>query len=43
MDRDILRAVEDHKKDLLKDELDKFMESSIGRPQKRDNWVQLRR
>jgi hypothetical protein len=43
MDRDILRAVEDHKKDLLRDELDKFMESSIGRPQKRDNWVQLRR
>ena len=43
LDRDILRAVEDHKKDLLRDELDKFMESSIGRPQKRDNWVQLRR
>ena len=43
MDRDILRAVEDHKKDLLRDELDKFMESSIGRPQKRDYCVQLRR
>ena len=43
MDRDILKAVEDHKSDLLKEELDKFMESSIGRPQKRDNWVSLRR
>lgn len=43
MDRDILKAVQDHKSDLLKEELDKFMESSIGRPQKRDNWVSLRR
>ena len=43
LDRDIQQAVQDHKKDLLKKELDKFMESSIGRPQKRDNWVQLRR
>jgi len=42
MDRDILKAVEDHKKDLLDNELDKFMEASIGRPQKRDNWVRLR-
>ena len=42
MDRDILKAVEDHKKDLLDKELDKFMEASIGRPQKRDNWVRLR-
>lgn len=43
MDRDILQAVQDHKNDLLKEELDKFMTSSIGRPQKRDNWVSLRR
>ena len=43
MDRDILKAVQDHKNDLLKEELDKFMTSSIGRPQKRDNWVSLRR
>ena len=43
LDRDIQQAVQDHKKDLLKKELDKFMDSSIGRPQKRDNWVQLRR
>lgn len=43
MDRDILKAVQDHKSDLLKEELDKFMTSSIGRPQKRDNWVSLRR
>ena len=43
LDRDIQQAVQDHKKDLLEKELDKFMESSIGRPQKRDNWVQLRR
>ena len=43
MDRDILQAVQDHKNDLLKEELDKFMTSSIGRPQKRDNWVNLRR
>ena len=43
LDRDIQQAVQDHKKDLLKKELDKFMESSIGRPQKRDNWVSLRR
>lgn len=42
LDRDIQQAVQDHKKDLLEKELDKFMESSIGRPQKRDNWINLR-
>jgi hypothetical protein len=42
LDRDIQQAVEDHKDELLKIELDKFMEASIGRPQKRDNWIGLR-
>jgi hypothetical protein len=42
LDRDIQQAVDDHKKDLLDKELDKFMEASIGRPPKRDNWIGLR-
>jgi len=42
LDRDIQQAVKDHKADLLKMELDKFMESSIGRKPKRDNWISLR-
>lgn len=42
LDRDIQQAVKDHKADLLKIELDKFMESSIGRKPKRDNWISLR-
>ena len=42
LDRDIQQAVEDHKEELLKIELDKFMEASIGRPQKRDNWISLK-
>ena len=42
LDRDIQQAVEDHKNDLLKEELDKFMEASIGRKPKRDNWIGLR-
>ena len=42
LDRDTQQAVEDHKDDLLRQELDKFMESSIGRKQKRDNWINLR-
>jgi hypothetical protein len=39
LDRDIQQAVEDHKEELLDLELEKFMESSIGRKQKRDNWI----
>ena len=42
LDRDIQQAVKDHKADLLKIELDKFMESSIGRKPNRDNWISLR-
>ncbi len=42
LDRDIKQAVQDHKKELLSKELDKFMESSIGRPPKRDNWLSLK-
>ena len=42
LDRDIQQAVEDHKDELLKQELDKFMEASIGRPMKKENWIGLR-
>ena len=42
MDRDTQQAVEDHKDELLRQELDKFMEASIGRKPKRDNWINLR-
>jgi len=42
LDRDIQKAMDDHKEDMLRIELDKFMESSIGRPQKRDNWINLK-
>jgi len=42
LDRDIQQAVDDHKKELLDKELESFMASSIGRPQKSDNWIGLR-
>ena len=42
MDRDTQQAVHDHKEELLNKELEKFMESSIGRSPKRDSWLNLR-
>ena len=42
MDRDTQQAVHDHKEELLNKELEKFMESSIGRSPKRDSWINLR-
>ena len=42
LDRDIQQAVDDHKKDLLDKELERFMEASLGRQPKRDNWISLR-
>ena len=42
LDRDIQQAVVDHKTELLNLELERFMESSLGRPPKRDNWMSLR-
>lgn len=42
LDRDIQQAVVDHKTELLDLELERFMESSLGRPPKRDNWMSLR-
>ena len=42
LDRDIQQAVEDHKKELLDIELAKFMEASIGRKPKTENWIGLR-
>ena len=41
MDRDIFQAVADHKQDLLDQELEKFMEGTIGRTQRKDNWTNL--
>lgn len=41
MDRDIELAVKDHKSQLLDEELDRFMESAVGRQPKRDNWINI--
>ena len=41
LDRDIEAAVVDHKRQLLDDELDKFMEHSIGRKPQRDSWISV--
>jgi len=42
MDRDIQAAVDDHKQQLLDEELDKFLETSVGRRTSSDNWVNNR-
>ena len=39
LDRDTQQAEIDHRQDLLDAELEKFMESSIGRTPTRDNWI----
>jgi hypothetical protein len=39
LDRDIQQAVADHKQEVLDRELEKFMESSIGRKPRQDNWM----
>ncbi len=41
MDRDIEKAVQDHKSDLLNIELDKFMEAAIGKKAPADNWTNV--
>lgn len=41
MDRDIDMAVQDHKNELLEEELDRFMEASIGKKRNTDNWTNL--
>jgi len=41
MDRDIEKAVQDHKSDLLNMELDKFMEAAIGKKAPADNWTNV--
>tara|TARA_R100000458_G_C8277649_1_gene253260 strand:+ start:2948 stop:4606 length:1659 start_codon:yes stop_codon:yes gene_type:complete len=42
MDRDIEEAVQDHKNTLLDEELERFMETAVGRKPKSDNWLNLR-
>ena len=42
MDRDIQQAVMDHKKELLDKELEKFIDSALGRGRKADNWTNAR-
>tara|TARA_R100001463_G_scaffold12813_4_gene34477 strand:+ start:2000 stop:3658 length:1659 start_codon:yes stop_codon:yes gene_type:complete len=42
MDRDIEQAVSDHKNELLEEELDRFMQASIGRKRREENWINLK-
>mgnify|MGYP003319937082 FL=1 len=42
LDRDIQDAVRDHKRELLDRELEKFMQSSVGRKPQSENWISLR-
>ena len=41
LDRDINQAVNDHRQELLDIELDKFLETSIGKKTNSDNWTNL--
>ena len=41
MDRDIEAAVNDHKSDMLDEELERFMEAAVGRQPKKDNWTNV--
>ena len=41
MDRDIETAVNDHKSDMLDEELERFMEAAVGRQPKKDNWTNV--
>lgn len=41
MDRDIESAVNDHKSDMLDEELERFMEAAVGRQPKKDNWTNV--
>tara|TARA_R110000868_G_scaffold286261_2_gene546708 strand:+ start:1051 stop:2712 length:1662 start_codon:yes stop_codon:yes gene_type:complete len=41
LDRDINQAVNDHRQELLDIELDKFLETAIGKKTNSDNWTNL--